>query len=122
MSKLTVEESQSYYDLLTRKRDELVQSSLQRKAITENFESTRKGDFGDQSSDFNKVTTEIRLKQTDAKLLRAVEEALLRLKNGNFGVCVQCAQKIASGRLQAVPWTRQCIACKEKETSGNGNR
>lgn len=122
MSKLTAEESQSYYELLTRKRDELAQSSLQRKAITENFESTRKGDFGDQSSDFNKVTTEIRLKQTDAKLLRAVEEALLRLKNGNYGLCVQCTQEIAAGRLQAVPWTRQCIECKEKGTSGNGNR
>lgn len=122
MPRLSVEESQFYLELLTKKREALINAGLQRRAITENFESTRKGDFGDQSSDFNKVTTEIRLKQTDAKLLRAVEEAILRLKNGNYGVCVQCGERIAAMRLKAVPWTRQCIQCKGKESAGNGQK
>jgi DnaK suppressor protein len=56
------------------------------------------------------------MQQTDSKLLRALESAIQRLDGGSFGICQECGNEIAAVRLEAVPWTRVCKACKEKQT------
>ncbi|MGA7769618.1 MAG: TraR/DksA family transcriptional regulator [Candidatus Sulfotelmatobacter sp.] len=43
-----------------------------------------------------------------------VEEALRRVHDGSFGQCLSCGNEINPKRLEAVPWTRYCIACQEK--------
>ena len=45
----------------------------------------------------------------------AIDEALMRVEKGNFGVCKDCGEPIAEARLNAIPWTRVCITCKEKQ-------
>jgi len=57
----------------------------------------------------------IRLHQTDARLLRSIEDALARISQDGFGVCEVCKQDISKARLEAVPWTRLCRDCKEHE-------
>jgi RNA polymerase-binding transcription factor DksA len=41
-------------------------------------------------------------------------EALRRIDGGTFGVCEDCGQKIAKARLEAIPFTRFCVKCAEK--------
>jgi len=55
---------------------------------------------------------QIHLHQTDARLLRAIEEALTRIKNGTFGTCEAGRNPISRARLEAVPWTHFCRDCK----------
>ena len=62
-----------------------------------------------------KSTSQLKLKQTDAKILQAIEEALVRIDKGTYGVCRDCGEPIAEARLNAIPWTRVCISCKEKQ-------
>jgi len=50
--------------------------------------------------------------------LQMVESALDRIRQGNFGQCISCGDEINSKRLEAVPWTRYCIACQEKMEKG----
>jgi len=102
--------------ILEAKRDSVINSSG-KKTHWENMESTRRGDFVDQASDDNEVHVNIKLRQTDAKLLRAIETAIARIENGNFGICTMCEEEISLARLYAVPWTSVCIACKEKKTA-----
>lgn len=73
------------------------------------------GDFADRSAAANEEEISIQLKQTDAKLLRAIEDALTRVEAGTYGVCVDCEEEISAARLKAVPWTKVCISCKEKQ-------
>jgi DnaK suppressor protein len=54
----------------------------------------------------------------DRQLLMMVENALARLREGNFGECVSCGEEINAKRLEAVPWTRHCIECQEKLEKG----
>jgi DnaK suppressor protein len=54
----------------------------------------------------------------DRQLLQMVETALARLREGSFGECVSCGKEINPKRLEAVPWTRHCIACQEKAEKG----
>jgi DnaK suppressor protein len=50
--------------------------------------------------------------------LNLVRLALERLKEGNFGDCVQCTVEIGPKRLEALPWTPYCIECQEKFENG----
>ena len=43
--------------------------------------------------------------------LVAVEQALLKLDEGTYGVCESCGKPIAEPRLEAMPATRFCIDC-----------
>lgn len=50
--------------------------------------------------------------------LTQVRAALDRLDEGTFGECLQCGNAIGETRLEAVPWTANCIACQEKIENG----
>ena len=109
-------ELKKFKAILNEKRDAIT-NSTGKKTHWENMENTRHGDFVDQASDDNEVHVNIRLLQTDAKLLRAIEAALSRIEDGSYGVCTMCGEEISVVRLKAVPWTSVCIGCKEKKTA-----
>ena len=54
----------------------------------------------------------------ERQLLQMVEGALSRIHEGTFGQCISCGEEINPKRLEAVPWTRHCIACQEKLEQG----
>ncbi len=106
-------ELKKYRQILERKRDELLATIPARTPATE--PGSKSGDWIDQSSQENDVHVQLALKQTDTKLLRAIEQAIYRLDQGTYGVCMDCEGEIAQARLDAVPWTRVCIDCKAKQ-------
>jgi RNA polymerase-binding transcription factor len=75
------------------------------------------GDSFDQANANAEAELQIQLHQTDARLFRAIEEALARIRDGTFGVCEVCSNPTSRARLEAVPWTRHCRDCKEREHS-----
>ena len=46
---------------------------------------------------------------SERKLLSEINEALIRIDNGVYGICEGTAKVIAKVRLQAIPWSRYCI-------------
>ena len=46
--------------------------------------------------------------------LEEIDEALERLRQGTFGLCEECRAHIPRPRLQALPYTRHCVACARK--------
>jgi DnaK suppressor protein len=61
----------------------------------------------------------IRNVDRESVLLRQVRAALLRIREGDFGICLECDESISSKRLAAVPWASRCIRCQEAaETEG----
>ena len=46
--------------------------------------------------------------------LHRVETALRALDNGTYGTCATCGNPIAPERLEAIPWSAQCIDCARK--------
>jgi len=105
-------------DDLLRKRSEILAASTGTKPLPESADvNSRQGDLADQASGNNEVHIALKLKQTDAKILQAIEEALVRMDKGTYGICRDCGEPVALPRLQAIPWTRVCISCKEKQSS-----
>jgi DnaK suppressor protein len=106
----------TYRDALLAKREELEQTAgLRPLQNSMEHNNGRQGDMADQASGNNEVHIQLRLKQTDAKILQAIDEALARIEKGTFGVCRDCGEPIAEARRNAIPWTRVCITCKEKQ-------
>ncbi len=108
---------QTFRDALVKKRDELIDAGGIKPLQASMDNNTRQGDMADQASGNNEVHIALKLKQTDAKILTAIEEALQRIDKGTYGVCRDCGEPIAEARLKAIPWTRVCITCKEKQQS-----
>ena len=50
----------------------------------------------------------------ERELLRMIDSALGRIRDGNFGKYLSWGKEIDRRRLQAVPWTRYCIHCQER--------
>ena len=40
--------------------------------------------------------------------------ALDRLNDGEYGVCVECAERISPARLHAVPEVQTCVRCQDR--------
>jgi DnaK suppressor protein len=55
-------------------------------------------DLIDQANTDAEAELQIRLHQTDARLLRAIEEALGRIRQGTFGVCQICNQPVSKAQ------------------------
>ena len=52
------------------------------------------------------------LSDLETQQIGAVSEALLRLKAGRYGGCIDCGAWIPFNRLQAEPWALRCLACE----------
>lgn len=62
-----------------------------------------------------KETTNLFLSR-EAKFIQYLERALQRIEHGKYGLCKVCGQLIEKGRLEAVPHTEICIACKLQQS------
>lgn len=110
-------DAQHFKDALLRKQVEILGTGGVKPLQASMENNTRQGDMADQASGNNEVHIQLKLKQTDAKILQAIEEALGRIDKGTYGLCRDCGEPIAEARLNAIPWTRVCIACKEKQNA-----
>jgi len=57
----------------------------------------------------------LRLRDRERKLIKKIDEALARIKEGDFGICEECGEEIDEGRLKARPVATMCISCKEDQ-------
>jgi RNA polymerase-binding protein DksA len=58
------------------------------------------------------------LEENEERVLASIDTALQRIEEGTFGMCRTCNQQIAIERLEALPYTTQCIDCKRREERG----
>jgi DnaK suppressor protein len=43
-----------------------------------------------------------------------IEDALVRISNGEFGTCTECEEEIPSKRLEISPYVQTCVFCAER--------
>ncbi len=62
------------------------------------------------------------LTDREREKLQAIQEAIVRIDEGTYGICESCEGEIAEGRLLALPFTHMCVACQseyEKEAKAS---
>jgi RNA polymerase-binding transcription factor DksA len=66
----------------------------------------------------NEEETALSVLGTEEELLAECNAALERIERGSFGTCEACGKTISRGRLDSIPYTRNCRACARASESG----
>ena len=72
---------------------------------------TRTADQGTESYQREMAS---RFKTIETDTLRQIEDALKRVTNGTYGICVSCGEPVPKARLEVVPHARFCMKCLKK--------
>jgi len=75
-------------------------------------EQTAFPDPTDQATMETDRNFDLRIRDRERKLIKKIDQAMNRIKDGTFGVCESCGGNISVKRLQARPVTTLCIDCK----------
>ena len=62
------------------------------------------------SDNFDRDNT-LCLTASERRLLFEIEDALLRVEEGTYGICEGNGESIPKARLKAIPWARYCVKC-----------
>lgn len=72
--------------------------------------------MADTGSDNYEQEFTLGLVESERQMLNEIDEALLRIERGYYGVCIETGDPINRARLEAKPWAKYCIeVAREKE-------
>jgi DnaK suppressor protein len=62
----------------------------------------------------------LRLGEHESRLVADIDQALLRIDEGSYGICARCGKEIDERRLEAVPTARYDAPCQTIIEAANG--
>ena len=71
--------------------------------------------MADMASDSYDRELSLNIASEEQEVIYEIDEALKRMEEGKFGLCISCSKKIPQKRLSAVPYAKYCIQCKSEE-------
>jgi RNA polymerase-binding transcription factor len=69
-------------------------------------------DPSDRASQESDIALELRNRDRERKLIKKIDETLLRIDHEDYGYCENCGIEIGLKRLEARPTATLCIDCK----------
>src|SRR5262249_57062005 len=80
-----------------------------------NYKATdQTGDSADAAFDSGSEELASQLAELEARELNQIERALLRIKQGTYGLCETCQARIPVARLNALPYSTMCVRCQRE--------
>lgn len=74
--------------------------------------ASRHPDPSDSATQEEEFNLELRTRDRERKLIKKIDEALIRIDNDEYGYCDACGIEIGIRRLEARPTAEMCIDCK----------
>ena len=108
--------------LLLKKREEILNEINH--IAKENLKSQKEasGDLSaysyhmaDMASDSYDREFNLNIASAEQEIIYEIDEALKRIEEGEYGVCLSCNKKIPVRRLNALPYAKCCIQCQSQE-------
>ena len=123
---LTKQEIEDYKQLLLEKRKEIIGSVNE--IQDETLNKSRMAASGDLSSmpihmadigsDNYEQEFALGLLDSERKILHKIDEALMRIEEKTYGICLGSGKPIAKARLQAKPWAKYSVEYARKIENG----
>ncbi len=63
---------------------------------------------------------ELRLSERESQMVADIDQALLRIDEGSYGVCARCGRDIPEARLDALPTARHDAECQSLIEANEG--
>ena len=114
---MTEKQLQRIAGLLRSRRDalrpELRRAAARAREANIATQENKAHDDGDRALDA--LIMEIGNAEVDRQLaeLHALEDALQRIAEGRYGLCMECGDTIPDGRMRAQPDAKRCIKCQQ---------
>lgn len=82
-------------------------------AIHSHARDPLEADSAEQAAQLGNVAVKVALEHEALGEVAEINAALQRLEAGNYGICVGCGEDIGKERLNARPWSSECLDCAE---------
>lgn len=109
---------EKYRGRLLVRQEELIRDISRNREVTDETVDEQAQDMVDRATSAYTREFAFSLSESDRKALLLIEQALLRIDQGTYGVCVHCQGIVQDKRLEAVPWARHCLECQEMQDKG----
>lgn len=109
---LTQKELQTFKELLLEKRSEILGDVISMEDGTLNMRRNNSGlpqSASEDISDNYELENTLGLMDSERRILEEIDEALERIGNGTYGICVGSGNPIPKARLLAIPWAKHCV-------------
>jgi DnaK suppressor protein len=115
MTRKPSQEDRRRYEVLSRMltdRQSEIRNKLRslRQALPAELAQVR--DAEEQSMEEFVLGMDFALMEMESQTLRKIDDALLRLEEGSYGVCAECDEAISEARLRALPFAGLCRDCQ----------
>jgi len=117
-TRYSAEELKEFEDLIldklgkAQKELEFVRNTLSKKNDTGTDSTASTVKVLEDGADTAEKENLIKLAARQAKFITNLENALIRIKNGRYGICIDTGKLISKERLKAVPHTQHSIEAK----------
>jgi DnaK suppressor protein len=112
---LLKKEKEKYRKKLIKKKEEIINKLSEVYSESKEVESGIAQDLVDKAESSYTKEFLLSLSDSERKQLLLIDEALKRIDRSDYNICQMCGKEISKKRLDAVPWTRYCRECQEKE-------
>ena len=118
IAKMTKKEMEKYRRLLEQKKNGLSNELAKTRDAEEETTEESTQDIADKA--VSSYTREFlySLSDSDRNTVLQIDQALVRIQEGNYGLCQNCGQLMSDKRLNAVPWAPHCVDCQELAEKG----
>jgi DnaK suppressor protein len=100
-----------FRNMLSEMKRELSQD-IDRTVHTMQDEATIFADPNDRASQESDMSLELRNRDRERKLIKKIDETIVKIDAGEYGYCDSCGVEIGLKRLEARPTATLCIDCK----------
>lgn len=105
--------------VLLKRRDALRKALAGDLSLLKELRAQASGDVVDAALDSVQDEISSQLAEVESRELARIENALERMREGQYGICESCGNNIPMARLNALPYATLCIKCqRELEREG----
>ena len=105
--------NQSTADHLQNLRGELTRRITAIEADIHHKKEPVEKDFAEQVTQRENDDVLTAIDEETKQTVQLIDAALARIKDGNYGICARCGEKIPEKRLAALPYVTTCVSCAE---------
>lgn len=100
--------------ILIKRRDALRTALAGDLSMLKELRGQSSGDVIDAALDSAQDELSSQLAEVESRELASIDNALERMRDGDYGLCENCNEGIPMARLQALPYATLCIKCQRK--------
>jgi DnaK suppressor protein len=117
-AKMPKRELEKYRKLLQEKKTSLLAELAKTRHAEEETTEESTQDIADKA--VSSYTREFLYSLNDAErsTVQQIDQALGRIDDGTYGLCLNCGTPMNEKRLSAIHWSRHCVECQELAEKG----